>query len=96
MTQTARFLHITDTHLKPSGSEFPIDDRKRDLILEEQTREKALNGGLERLAENLAKGDQRLDAVIFSGDALSGGKTGGDKLLFDLLLLRRWAARASL
>ncbi|RQZ80333.1 hypothetical protein DF058_35015 [Burkholderia cenocepacia] len=86
MTRTGRFLHITDTHLKPSGSQFPIDDRKRDLKLEEQTREKALNGGLERLAEELEKQGERLDAVIFSGDALSGGKTGGDKLLLDLLL----------
>lgn len=86
MTQTARFLHITDTHLKPSGSPFPIDDRKRNLKLEEQTRENALNGGLERLAEKLGERGERLDAVIFSGDALSGGKTGGDKLLLDLLL----------
>ena len=86
MTRTGRFLHITDTHLKPGGSQFPIDDRKRDLKLEEQTREKALNGGLERLAEELGERNQRLDAVIFSGDALSGGKTGGDRLLLDFLL----------
>ncbi|WP_408395587.1 metallophosphoesterase [Paraburkholderia dipogonis] len=86
MTQTARFLHITDTHLKLGGSEFTVDDRKRDLKLEEQTCEKALNGGLERLAEKLGQSGERLDAVIFSGDALSGGKTGGDKLLLELLL----------
>src|ERR1700761_475246 len=86
MRQTARFLHITDTHLQPSGSKFSIDDRKRDLKLEEQTREKAINGGLERLAERLGERDESLDAVIFSGDALSAGKSGGARLLFDLLL----------
>jgi len=84
--RAGRFLHITDTHLKPSGSAFLIDDRKRDLKLEEQTRERALNSGLERLAEELGERAESLDAVIFSGDALSGGSAGGDKLLLSLLL----------
>ncbi|MGJ3700821.1 metallophosphoesterase [Variovorax sp. AFSI2.2] len=86
MTRAARFLHITDTHLKPGGSAFEIDDRKRDIQLEPQTREGSLEGGLERLAERLTQDNQRLDGVIFSGDALSGGKAGGDKLLLDLIL----------
>ncbi len=86
MTQAARFLHITDTHLKPGGSEFKLDDRKVDPHLELQTREAALEGALDRLAERLADQSERLDGVIFSGDALSGGKTGGDKLLLDLIL----------
>lgn len=86
MTRAARFLHITDTHLRPGGSAFPIDDRKRELKLEEQTRETALNGGLERLAEELEGRRELLDGVIFSGDALSGGETGGDTLLLNLLL----------
>lgn len=86
MTPVARFLHISDTHLKPSGSAFAIDDRKRDLHLEPQTRENALESGLERLAERLVDNKLRLDAVIFTGDALSGGVTGGDKLLLDLIL----------
>lgn len=86
MTRAARFLHISDTHLKPGGSAFPIDDRKGDLQLEPQTRENALDGGLERLAESLADKNEKLDAVIFSGDALSGGISGGDKLLLELIL----------
>lgn len=86
MAQAARFLHITDTHLKPGGSEYKIDDRKVNVQLEPQTREAALNGGLERLAERLKTGGEQLDGVIFSGDALSGGTDGGDKLLLELIL----------
>lgn len=86
MAQAARFLHITDTHLRPGGSEHKLDDRKVDVGLEPQTRESALEGGLERLAERLAKADERLDGVIFSGDALDGGIAGGDKLLLELIL----------
>lgn len=86
MAQAARFLHITDTHLKPEGSEYKIDDRKVNVQLEPQTREAALEGGLERLAERLKSGDEQLDGVIFSGDALSGATVGGDKLLLELIL----------
>ncbi|MES2785855.1 MAG: metallophosphoesterase [Pseudomonadota bacterium] len=86
MTRAARFLHITDTHLKPDGSAFAIDDRKIELQLEPQTRENALESRLERLGERLADSNQLLDAVIFTGDALSGGKAGGDALLLELLL----------
>ena len=86
MARPARFLHITDTHLKPGGSEYKLDDRKVDVQLEPQTREAALEGGLERLAEQLTKDEAQLDGVIFSGDALSGGTPGGDKLLLELIL----------
>ncbi|WP_219210712.1 metallophosphoesterase [Variovorax boronicumulans] len=86
MAPAARFLHITDTHLKPGGSEYKLDERKVDVQLEPQTREIALEGGLERLAERLKDARARLDGVIFSGDALSGGTPGGDKLLLELML----------
>lgn len=86
MPQAARFLHITDTHLKPAGSEHKLDDRKVNVQLESQTREGALDGGLERLAERFRNRGEQLDGVIFSGDALSGGTAGGDKLLLELIL----------
>lgn len=86
MSQAAHFLHITDTHLKPGGSEFRLDDRKVDVQLEAQTREAALEGAFLRLAEGLEESNTCLDGVIFSGDALSGGNTGGDKILLDSIL----------
>ena len=86
MEDTLRFLHITDTHLKPTGSEFKRDDRKVDAKLEGQSREKAVEDTLARLAEGLKDAGQRLDGVIFCGDALSAGEPGGDALLLALLL----------
>jgi thymidylate synthase len=86
MRDVVRFLHITDTHLKPVGSAFSPDDRKVDAKLEEQSREKAVEDTLARLSEGLKEAGQCLDGVIFCGDALSAGQPGGDELLFKLLL----------
>ncbi|WP_447916449.1 metallophosphoesterase [Delftia acidovorans] len=85
MRETARFLHITDAHLRPDGSAFKKDDRKVNPQLEAQSRESAIESTLERLAERLSKEDEKLDAVIFSGDAMSAGIEGGDKLLLELI-----------
>lgn len=85
MQETARLIHITDTHLKLDGSEFKRDDRKVNIPLEPQTREDAVAETLKRLGERLATNHQKLDGVIFSGDALSAGMKGGDKLLLDLI-----------
>ena len=87
MTQPARFLHITDTHLVPTGSPFERDDRKVNPELETQTREESFALALERLAGRLAASGEKLDGVIFSGDALSRGQAGGDKLLLELILM---------
>ena len=86
MPRAARFLHITDTHLKPSGSKDPRDDRKKETHLELQTREIEIRDTLQRLLEDLNDGDRDLDAVIFTGDALSAGVEGGDELLLNMLL----------
>ncbi|MEJ5125008.1 metallophosphoesterase [Comamonas sp. MYb21] len=97
MNNIPRFLHITDAHLKPDGSEFKLDDRKSSIPLERQTRELAISKTLERLAENLKKKSQNLDGVIFSGDAMSAGIKGGDKILLDLICeqLRPFGIRPS-
>lgn len=86
MAQAVRFLHITDTHLKLEGSDYKLDDRKVNVQMEPQTREAALEEGLERLAERLKSRGEQMDGVIFSGDALSGGASGGDQLLLGLIL----------
>ncbi|MDP2768203.1 MAG: metallophosphoesterase, partial [Giesbergeria sp.] len=88
MQQKPSFLHITDAHLKPDGSKFEPDDRKFSLHLEPQTRELAVEKNLERLTELLKENGQKLDGVIVSGDAMSAGIKGGDKILLDLICSR--------
>ena len=88
MTDTARFLHITDSHLNPAGGDFMRDDRGKvnNLHLEPQSRALAIGATLERFAERLTDKGLGLAGVIFSGDALSAGQAGGDKLLLELIL----------
>lgn len=86
MTDAARFLHITDTHLKINGADFSPDDRKVDPHLEPQTRANAIDAAFARVAEQLGDREERLDAVVFCGDALLAGARGGDARLLELIL----------
>jgi hypothetical protein len=86
MPGTATFLHLTDTHLASAGTAFPRDDHKIVVRgIEHDTREKALELTLSRLADRLSKEGRRLDGVIFSGDAQDRGRPGGHQILFELL-----------
>lgn len=87
MTITARLLHITDTHLKTSGTELKRDDHKQSLPgIIQTTREEALSDTLKRVSSTLQGAGQLLDGVVFCGDAQVGGKPGGHQLLFELLM----------
>jgi len=87
MGATARFLHITDTHLKTAGTELKVDDFKvRVPGIDPATRESAIAETLKRVATALHDSNQTLDGVIFCGDAQVGGQAGGHQLLFELLM----------
>lgn len=86
MSNSATFLHVTDTHLAMDGTAFVRDEHKVDVpAIEHETRESALDLTLGRLAERMAKDSRRLDGVLFSGDAQDRGRPGGHQILFDLL-----------
>lgn len=87
MTITARLLHITDTHLKTSGTELKRDDHKQSIPgITQTTREEALSDTLKRVSAILKGTGQHLEGIVFCGDAQVGGKPGGHKLLFELLM----------
>lgn len=86
MSGTARFLHVTDTHLLETGSSFEREDYKVNLGFTAETREGVVRDTLKRVAEDLQSNSWALDGVIFSGDALSRGVRGGAKVLLNLLL----------
>ncbi|MFG6412691.1 metallophosphoesterase family protein [Roseateles sp. DC23W] len=87
---SARLLHITDTHLSVSGTHFPWDDHGKVTIealnWDGPTREELYDKALGRIAEHLTDHGQKLGAVVFSGDALSRGPSGGDQVLLEALL----------
>jgi 3',5'-cyclic AMP phosphodiesterase CpdA len=87
MSQTATLLHVTDVHVASAGTPFNRDDHKVVIPgIEQDSREGLLGLLFGRLAERLTKGGQRLDGIIFSGDAQDRGRPGGHRLLLDLLL----------
>jgi 3',5'-cyclic AMP phosphodiesterase CpdA len=85
MTKEARLLHITDTHIKAAGGDLMLDDRKKDLGLDPQSKLRAMGYLLSRIAERLDKEGVTLDGVVFSGDALPAGTPGGDGALLSTL-----------
>lgn len=86
MTQTVRLLHITDTHLNPAGSPFARDDDKVKGLVDRQTREDAIDSALKRMAERLTRQQQKLEGVVFCGDAWSAGVSGGEEFLLKSIL----------
>lgn len=89
MTVAARFLHITDTHVTGSGEPLPRDDLKTKFPrIEHATREDALDLTLDRLREKLLADNEKLDAVVFTGDATSKGVVEGHEALLNMLLTR--------
>lgn len=87
MPGSATFLHLTDAHVSAAGESYLRDDRKTLVgALPPETREAALGDALGRLAEHLKLQGDRLDGVLFSGDAQSRGAPGGHELVFDLLI----------
>jgi 3',5'-cyclic AMP phosphodiesterase CpdA len=85
MQSTARLLHVTDTHIFVAGGDHEPDDTKIDIQLPQQSRSGVLERLFSRIAESLDQKHQRLDGVIFSGDALIRGAPGGDAVLLDLI-----------
>ncbi|WP_167514766.1 metallophosphoesterase [Mesorhizobium intechi] len=83
-----RFLLITDTHLADGGSELRLDDLSKTTIpsISHPTREGEIGKLFERIASDLRGKEQRLDGVLFAGDAQRKGLPGGHKILFDLIL----------
>lgn len=75
-----RLLHITDTHMLVKGSDLNRDDANKvnakPLKLNFKTREALYDYAFLRLAEHLKKSSLKLDAVVFSGDALARGERG--------------------
>lgn len=87
MTNSVRFLHITDTHITGAGVPLKRDDFKEKIPdIEQATREAALDLVFERLSERLRDKGDMLDAVIFTGDATLKGDESGHKALLELLL----------
>jgi len=87
MTVAARFLHITDTHVTGSGEPLARDDHKTKIPgIEQATREGALDLTLDRLRERLVANNDKLDAVVFTGDATLKGVVEGHQALLDMLL----------
>lgn len=87
MTRLATFLHLADTHLAAAGVPFERDDHKVIIPgIEQETRESALELTLTRLAERLQRSGQRLDGLLFSGDAQDRGRPGGHQILLELVL----------
>ncbi len=87
MSNSATFLHVSDTHLAHTGVPFPRDDHK--IVIQEinpETRESVLQLTFNRLAEKLKGSKRRLDGVFFTGDAQNRGQPGGHEMLCNLLL----------
>ncbi|HWI81568.1 metallophosphoesterase [Ramlibacter sp.] len=84
MSQSARLLHITDTHILLGGGDYNPDDIKQDIGVAGQSRGEALQTLLKRIATDIHCNP--LDGVVFSGDALARGVPGGNQLLLDLIV----------
>lgn len=97
MPSHATFLHITDAHLALAGVSLGRDDRKVQVSgLAPDTRETAIDLLFRRLAERLKREGRNLDAVLFSGDAKSGGLAGGHELVFELIADRLGVPKESI
>ncbi len=87
---SARVLHITDTHLSIKGTAYDRHDHGKvtaaPLKLGERTREEVYDDAFKRVVKHLKDEKQCLDAVVFSGDALARGPSGGDGWLLERLL----------
>lgn len=89
MSGLATFLHITDVHLTRDGSPMRRDDAKVSIeAASEETRERALDLTLKKIAERLQADNVTLSGVLFCGDAQNKGAPGGHDQLFKMLIER--------
>lgn len=69
MSTTARFLHVTDTHLSDGARSDMMDAKLAVPGIEDPTKIEALKVTAEHLAERLKAQNCLLDGVLFTGDA---------------------------
>ncbi|MBJ3785619.1 metallophosphoesterase [Devosia sediminis] len=87
MASSATFLHLTDTHLRAATTELRTRDIKTALPgVTQDTREAAVDRLLAMVAERLESTNQKLDGVLFSGDAQFRGEDGGHAELLAAIL----------
>lgn len=81
-----RFLHITDCHLTDDERLIRTDIKQRIVGVDNPLRAEVLRDTLKSLAEYLISNNQKLDGIIFSGDATFKGNERGQLILRDILL----------
>jgi hypothetical protein len=85
MNSALRLLHVTDSHVLVEGGDHQPHDIKVDIHADLQSRAEVFDLLFKRIAEETSSSDERLDGVIFSGDALARGQAGGNRLLLELV-----------
>jgi len=80
-------LHLSDLHLLPKDTDEPVGDYKRGFVPPEhrQKRVDLLVDTLHGLRVKLNEDEERLDAIVISGDVTTRGAREGFEMLPGLL-----------
>jgi hypothetical protein len=80
-------LHLSDLHLLPKDSDEPVGDYRSGFVPPEhrQKRVDLLVDTLHGLREKLNEDEERLEAIVISGDVTTRGARAGFEMLPDLL-----------